>query len=380
MLKAQLETPMEEWLGQWPAVLSQQKALVAALYRREVRGSFACALQTVALLRKLVGTCHWATAGELIRRLRQVGEALVNAQPLELAVGNMIRRVLMIVREDHARLVRQRADEAPTDVSLQPSLSDVLTGSSESRLKSLEMPQAELRQNVMEQIVELYDEVEGVREPISAQALQHVHSHDVIMTLGNSRSVRDFIKKAASVKGRRFEVFVTETAPSFEGHAFANELAKACGSSVTITIIPESAVFALMTRVHKVILPTHAVMANGALLTHAGGHQMALAAREHAKPVLCVTGLFKLCPVHPHDADAFNDLTSPAAILPYAEVPHDATRDASTFSQLDVANPAYDNIPPDLVDLYVTNTGAHQPSYIYRLLAEFYSPEDTDAF
>jgi hypothetical protein len=32
------------------------------------------------------------------------------------------------------------------------------------------MPQAELRQNVMEQIVELYDEVEGVREPISAQA------------------------------------------------------------------------------------------------------------------------------------------------------------------------------------------------------------------
>ena len=39
-------------------------------------------------------------------------------------------------------------------------------------------------------------------------------------------------------------------------------------------------------------------------------------------------------------------------------------------------NPAYDYVPPELVSLYVTNMGAHQPSYIYRLLAEYYAPED----
>ena len=177
----------------------------------------------------------------------------------------------------------------------------------------------------MEQILELYDEVESVRDPISAQALQHVHSNDVIMTLGNSRSVRQFLAKAASAKdsakSRSFEVFIIETAPSLEGHSAARELAKACGPSVAITVVPESAIFALMVRVHKVVLPTHAVMANGALLTHAGGHLLALAAREHAVPVLCVTGLYKLSPVHPHDPDAFSDLNSPAAILPYWAMP-----------------------------------------------------------
>jgi translation initiation factor eIF-2B subunit beta len=29
-------------------------------------------------------------------------------------------------------------------------------------------------------------------------------------------------------------------------------------------------------------------------------------------------------------------------------------------------------VPPDLVSLFVTNTGGHQPSYIYRLLSEMY--------
>jgi len=37
---------------------------------------------------------------------------------------------------------------------------------------------------------------------------------------------------------------------------------------------------------------------------------------------------------------------------------------------------SYDYIPPELVDLYITNTGCHQPSYIYRLLADSYHPDD----
>ena len=44
-------------------------------------------------------------------------------------------------------------------------------------------------------------------------------------------------------------------------------------------------------------------------------------------------------------------------------------------------NPAYDYVPPELLDLYITNnttttTGGHQPSYIYRLLTEYYHPAD----
>ena len=41
-----------------------------------------------------------------------------------------------------------------------------------------------------------------------------------------------------------------------------------------------------------------------------------------------------------------------------------------------VPNPIWDYIPPELISLFVTDTGGHTPSYVYRLLAEFYSRED----
>ena len=45
-------------------------------------------------------------------------------------------------------------------------------------------------------------------------------------------------------------------------------------------------------------------------------------------------------------------------------------------SLLTVANPAYDYVEPTLVSLFLTNIGGHNPSYIYRLLAEIYNPSD----
>ena len=50
---------------------------------------------------------------------------------------------------------------------------------------------------------------------------------------------------------------------------------------------------------------------------------------------------------------------------------------ADCFDNVHVESPGYDYIPPELVDLFVTNLGGHNPSYIYRLLVEFYNPEDT---
>jgi translation initiation factor eIF-2B subunit beta len=32
----------------------------------------------------------------------------------------------------------------------------------------------------------------------------------------------------------------------------------------------------------------------------------------------------------------------------------------------------YDYVPPDLVSLFISNIGANAPSYIYRLLSEYY--------
>ena len=110
-------------------------------------------------------------------------------------------------------------------------------------------------------------------------------------------------------------------------------------------------------------------MANGGLIAPSGSQLVALAARENAVPVVCITGLFKLSPLYPHDLDAFNELTSPGDVLDYEG-------DQDLLARAEVLNPEYDYIGPELIDLYWTNTGGHQPSYVYRLLAEYYHPED----
>lgn len=71
--------------------------------------------------------------------------------------------------------------------------------------------------------------------------------------------------------------------------------------------------------------------------------------------------------------DAFNEMDSPADVLPLEEF------DMSGHV-VQLTTPKYDYVPPDHVDLILSNMGAHNPSYIYRLLSEYYHPEDDNIF
>lgn len=138
----------------------------------------------------------------------------------------------------------------------------------------------------------------------------------------------------------------------------------------------------------QVIIGTHVVLANGGLIAPSGTHMVALAAKHHCVPVVCLTGLYKLSPQFPTGDDTVNDMLSPAAVLGFedsecmgkvrgaagrAQTMH---RPALTGGQVEVENPGFDYIPPELVSLYLTDIGGAQSSYVYRLLSENYSRED----
>ena len=63
----------------------------------------------------------------------------------------------------------------------------------------------------------------------------------------------------------------------------ASDLAEA---RISTTLIPDSAIFAMMARVNKVIIGTHSVMANGGLKAVCGTHTLALAAKHYSVPVI----------------------------------------------------------------------------------------------
>jgi len=192
--------------------------------------------------------------------------------------------------------------------------------------------------------------------------------------MGFSKTVFAFLKNAA--KDRVFQVIVAEGAPSYHGHKLATDLAK---EKIQTTLIPDSAIFAMMARVNKVIIGTHSVMANGGLKAVIGTHSLALAAKHYSVPFIVCAPMFKLCPefVCSLDQDGFNQFASPEDILNGSE--------GQLISRVKIYNPIFDYVPPALVTLFISNmggdnegvtSGGHSPSYIYRLLSEVYHHMD----
>merc|ERR1711907_872683 len=158
------------------------------------------------------------------------------------------------------------------------------------------------------------------------------------MTYGASVTVEAFLSEVAR-KGRSFRVIVAEAAPSMRGRSMVASLSKA---GIDTTLISDAAIFAMMGRVNKVIVGTHAVLANGGLVAPAGLHVVAQAAKYHSVPVVVCAGLYKLSPLYPSDLDRLIKLENPSSILPFdAEITHSG--------DVQLYNPVFDYIAPEMV-------------------------------
>ncbi|KAF2018186.1 translation initiation factor eIF-2B subunit beta [Aaosphaeria arxii CBS 175.79] len=463
-LKSLKTTPVE------PSV----EHFISLLKRRQIRNSRPCAIATTALLLRVVGEFKGRDAAKLVKRIREVGRQLTSAQPREVVVGNIVRRVLGLVREvvdenidgetnatsdpghpapaQHDSLHRplltssisqysplKHAAAEPMDASFQseatsdsgdiskrppllashtsyaasagtgltqslfgifsqpetPSASNTPTGQQspigKGMLTSLNLERLtdfsksntnfDLKAEVMDGIRELQDELEQSDDLIAANALDHIHSNEIILTHTASTSVQKFLLAAA--RKRKFTVVHAETFPHdhtathgilLTGKKRENSTVDEAdwkpliAAGIEVYVIPDSHVYAIMSRVNKVILATHTVLANGGLVAAAGAHMIAKAAKNHQVPVVVVSGVYKLSPVYPFDLDELIEYGDASSVVPY--------EDGDFVDKVDVEAPLFDYVPADLVDLYITNLGGHAPSFLYRIVADHYRPED----
>uniref|UniRef100_A0A8C5R1H2 Translation initiation factor eIF2B subunit beta n=1 Tax=Leptobrachium leishanense TaxID=445787 RepID=A0A8C5R1H2_9ANUR len=320
------------------------------------------ARDTVGLLRRIIAQARWGNAGEVMEIIRREGRRMIAAQPSETTVGNMVRRVLKLIREEYNRL-RGLSEESDHQDSLHKlvmaeGLSDDLKGTAEDFQTSLPL----LKANVIEAVNELLVELEGTTDNIIAQAKEHIHSNEVIMTIGQSRTVQLFLEEAA--RKRKFHVIVAECAPFCQGHDMAISLSR---TGIETTVITDAAIFAVMSRVNKVIIGTKTILANGSLRAVSGTHTLALAAKHHSTPLIVCAPMFKLSPQFPNE-DSFHKFVSPQEVLPFSE--------GEILSQVSAHCPIFDYVPPELITLFISNIGGNAPSYIYRLMSELYHPAD----
>jgi translation initiation factor eIF-2B subunit beta len=290
---------------------------VSDLKRRKVSGAYNVAVETAEIMfigissgnghaRQMMvrACCRLGSSSRLLPQLqevvRAVGEQLVFASPLDLSIGNVMRRVLFIIREEYDEFASQMQSSAALGRSAMMRSSSMLSESlSMFAMEEVDSSYSEpfnLKGPVLEAVRTFIDDLRELHSSISQQALEHIHEHEVVLTFGRSRTVLEFFKAAA--RKRRFTVIVAETAPSFEGRQTALDLSR---EGIAATLVTDSAVFALMSRVNKVIIGVRAVLANGGLLAHSGAFLIAMAAKVHHVPLVVLSGLYKFTPLYPSE-------------------------------------------------------------------------------
>lgn len=340
---------------------------IIAEFRRNLKlgkyeRSYDVAKETIKILNEVVKEKTWLTAKDLIETLKEVCATFDDLGLVETAAGNMTRRIMRIVRDEcHNFKGQSDEDECHLD---------------------LELDKPEVKENILEGIQELMNELDLSSRSIAQQAIDYVQSDEIILTLGRSKVIESFLRHAAigSKTGRRkFIVIVVELAPFYSGHEMAKSLDK---SGISTLIIPDSAVFAIMSRVNKVIIGTHSMMANGGIKAPAGSHSIALAAKHFSVPLIVCCPMYKLTPEYlvSHDSTAFKQFSHLHSAYPEPYTPKStmSTKEPpkTSVSAVEAILSTFDYVPPELITLFVSNIGGNSPSYVYQLLNELYFKAD----
>lgn len=346
-------------------ILVHVDPLVLQLKRRQLTKDKDTALAVAHMLMRVISAARWSDPTDLVELIRTVGTSLHHANPKHFIPGNIVRRVLAIIR-----------DESDTDAALDNtamissmfSLLSTAQHTKEALRKFSKKQSSDMRSIIIQGIRDLIDEICNVKEELENMAADLIHENELLLTATpTSDTVLQFLIKARAK--RTFTVLITESYPNDTAlaHQFARTLAE---NKIETVLIPDTTVFAVMPRVGKVILGASTVFANGGCMSNSGVASVVECAKEHKTPVFGVAGLYKLSPLYPFNSEDLIEVGNSGKVLDYAD-----SRLVENVAV--VSNPLGDYVPPENIDIYITNVGGFAPSFIYRIVLDNYKPEDT---
>ena len=297
-----------------------------------------------------MASCRPQNPGELLERVQIVARRLVEAQPREIAVGNIARRVLGLIRD--ASEGGKTGNQEHTSVNAQPSSSEVADESSESTIK----------EDTLDGIRELLDELDQADKQISEYSTEQIYPGETILIVGASPTVQKFLLDAA--RRRKFNVLLAENYPrehdvahqnllhgalrDSEAPASAqNRLRTLTAAGLSVTFITDSQIFAMMSLVSKIILSAQCIFSNGGCVTLSGSKSVTSIAKFYRVPVVVLSAIYRLSPSFPYD---------PKSLVERSNLNSDASfADAQMVQEIELSGFHVDYVSPELVSLYVTN-------------------------
>jgi translation initiation factor eIF-2B subunit beta len=347
-----------------------------------------------------VAKSKWADVDQLLANVQKHGATLTRAAPRELVISNIVRRVLGLIRDEANEDRNAAGDEygvdsvsdmgalptspeqpanrpgqptgRPGPMPIKPGLAthpsfvsksmfnllsvvepaestgtgSPVTGASTPVFQATSSATA-LRSEVIDGIEEIMDELSQADDQIAGFAEVQIHPGDYILAYQPSPTVEKFLVRAASK--RHFTVLIASGPPrrGAPEATYALLKKKLNGSGVKTIHIMTGTFAAYMPRVSKVVMGASAVLANGAIVTDGGSAVVARAAHEFAKPVIVLSGVYKLCPENSSEVEDPVELGDPSSHVNFADGP--------LVDGVEVENVVSEVLPPELIDMYITN-------------------------
>jgi translation initiation factor eIF-2B subunit beta len=377
---------------------------IRLLKRRQIKGSEPSATATAHILLQVVARSRWSDVDQLLDQVQKVGCRLVIAQPKEVAIPNIVRRVLGLIRDEaeenrnevpsetseggfhdhqsnpHAGGLNEgdgdfisgppRLNRVPTLTPIgsisapkslfqllsAPAMDDVSGAGHLQKLSGASTPTRSgpaqsaamhaLKSEVIDGIEEIKDEISQVDDQIAGFADVQIHPGDYVLVHQPSSTTERFLLRAAA--RRKFTVFIVAGPQPTPGEVpYASLKKRLASSGVTAINIMNGGVMAYMPRVNKVVLGARAVLADGSVMADGGASVIARAAKEQGNTVIVLSGVYKISPDHLIDEEALVERGNPSNFVSYG--------DGAIVNGVDVRSALTELIPQDLIDTYITN-------------------------
>lgn len=236
----------------------------------------------------------------------------------------------------------------PSAVSLPNALRHVM-----NEVRTVQKRQASLEKlrnttiNTAEEFIK--NSNEAVKE-IGRIGANRIQEKEVIMTHCHSSAATSVIRKAHK-EGKIEKVYVKETRPRYQGRITAQELAE---TGMQVELIVDGAARHFMKKVDKVIIGADSIAANGAVINKIGTADLGLVADEQGSLLMVAAETYKF---HPE--------TISGEMIKIEErdieevVPEDIRKDFP--ENLKIRNPAFDALPPEYINVIVTENGIIPP-------------------
>jgi len=194
---------------------------------------------------------------EVLNTIQLLHDTITPYKPTEFSIANVIRRITSIIREQAkseglyiAKEVEREKQENKFILRLS-SLTSFHTIEGGETLSTTDVEKSVLRfkTKVLEEVDDIISEFDEITPQINQSAVKHINNNEIIIVFGNSYTVANLLIEAK--KQKIFEVIVVENNLSKNGHEMAKKLTDA---KIKTTLVPDTAVYAVMHRVHKAFI------------------------------------------------------------------------------------------------------------------------------